>query len=318
MLLLVANAAAVWFGALTTRTASSTPPPAAAGLDTLVLVSELPATKVAAMRRVIVDPVVTADSVIETPAPIGVEQFAASEYEQTSVADAFLEPSLLQEIVVTARRMDAEDIATTIAGATEVAEAVVADLNSLQEITVTAAYLVEPAALPETASVPALVESAPAPLEPAGCWDYGPLDEGQLQQVVAVLSAEGLTPSHRTEEIVVSADYWVFLGSDSISKLQRLQLNLSARGVDSYVISGGPLDGNLSLGLYSLESSALNVAQPLRDEGYPVEVFERPKETAQRHWLSLTEKGLASLRKSPVIIQLPAAVAQQTECPVLD
>ncbi|MCX2979463.1 hypothetical protein EYC98_01155 [Halieaceae bacterium IMCC14734] len=319
LLLVVANAAAFWFGALTTRPAPSAPLQAASGIDTLVLVSELPPTKVAAMRRAIVGPAVTEGSTFELPAPIDDEQSVAGEFEQTPPGDAALAPSVLQDIVVTARPIGVEEVAPIISDATEVADDLLAvGAGVLQEITVSAVYFAEPAEPaepPESESVPALVEAAPAP---AQCWEYGPLDEYQLQQVVTALSAQGLTPTQRTEDIVVSADYWVYLGSDSISKLQRLQLNLSARGVDSYVISGGPLDGNLSLGLYSLESSALKVAEPLREEGYQVEVYLRPKETRQSHWLRLTETGLVALRESAVITQLPAAVAQKIECPAVN
>jgi hypothetical protein len=298
LLLLVANAGAFWFVTLESGRMQSPQRQSGANLDTLVLVSELPPAKIAAMRRDLIEAADSAAAGLQLPLVAG-EGLGADTAAAALTEDA--EADLLQDIVVSATRLGEDDAAiNALVPAADVSAAETAAIQTPQ------------------APDPVLVETDEEPAKIPLCWEYGPLDDGQLQQVVAELNAPGLTLPHRSEEVVVSFDYWVYLAADSISKLQRLQLNLSARGVDSYVISGGPLDGSLSLGLFSLEASARNVAAPLREEGYPVEIYVRPRETLQRHWLMLPEAAWIELRESTIVTQLPDAAAQQTACPALE
>ena len=111
-------------------------------------------------------------------------------------------------------------------------------------------------------------------------------------------------------------DFWVYVFAESISKLQRLQLNLSAEGVNTYVVSGGELDGNLSVGLYSKAANAEQAAAPLRAKGYPVKILRRDK-TESAKWLLLSSEQLeaAGWGLPPLALPvMPAPPAEAVSC----
>lgn len=92
----------------------------------------------------------------------------------------------------------------------------------------------------------------------------------QLRQRLLALSIQSKVISR---EVADTLDYWLIfpVQGGSSEGIQRLKL-LQAQGIDSFLISQGPLAGNISLGVFSREDYALARQAQLQAEGYGVEV----------------------------------------------
>lgn len=92
----------------------------------------------------------------------------------------------------------------------------------------------------------------------------------QLRQRLLALSIQSEVISRPVADTL---DYWLIFPvqggeSEAISRLKLLQ----AQGIDSFLITQGPLAGNISLGVFSREDYALARQAQLQAQGYSVEV----------------------------------------------
>ncbi len=92
----------------------------------------------------------------------------------------------------------------------------------------------------------------------------------QLRQRLLALSIQSEVISRPVADTL---DYWLIFPvqggeTEAISRLKLLQ----AQGIDSFLITQGPLAGNISLGVFSREDYALARQAQLQAQGYSVEV----------------------------------------------
>ena len=114
------------------------------------------------------------------------------------------------------------------------------------------------------AEVAPVNEAAPAAL----CVQLGVFAERrQAEQLLQRLLALDVQAALVEDEVVGSTDYWLVMpvSGGSVDALARLSL-LQEQGVDSFVITRGPLAGNISLGVFSrLDYAEARQAQLLAD-----------------------------------------------------
>ncbi|GGD12777.1 SPOR domain-containing protein [Halopseudomonas salina] len=127
-------------------------------------------------------------------------------------------------------------------------------------------------------------ESTTLPATPASlCVNLGAFKTSekaeQLRQRLLALSIQSKVISR---EVADALDYWLIfpVQGGSPEAIQRLKL-LQAQGIDSFLISQGPLAGNISLGVFSREDYALARQAQLQAEGYGVEVEALEKVSAE-------------------------------------
>ncbi|UJJ32914.1 SPOR domain-containing protein [Halopseudomonas maritima] len=114
------------------------------------------------------------------------------------------------------------------------------------------------------AEVASVSEAAPAAL----CIQLGVFDgRRQAEQLLQRLLALDVQAALVEDEVVGSTDYWLVMpvSGGSVDALARLSL-LQEQGIDSFVITRGPLAGNISLGVFSrLDYAEARQAQLLAD-----------------------------------------------------
>ena len=98
-------------------------------------------------------------------------------------------------------------------------------------------------------------------------------DREEAAQLLQRLLALDVTAEGVADEIVSSSDYWLVMSvmggaSGALAKLSSLQ----ERGIDSFVITEGPLAGNISLGVFSREDYAAARQAQLQSDGYDVRI----------------------------------------------
>ena len=98
-------------------------------------------------------------------------------------------------------------------------------------------------------------------------------DREEAAQLLQRLLALDVTAEVVADEIVSSSDYWLVMSvmggaSGALAKLSSLQ----ERGIDSFVITEGPLAGNISLGVFSREDYAAARQAQLQSDGYDVRI----------------------------------------------
>lgn len=92
----------------------------------------------------------------------------------------------------------------------------------------------------------------------------------QLQQRLLALDVAALLVE---DELVSSSDYWLVMSvaGGTAGALAKLSL-LQEQGIDSFVITKGPLAGNISLGVFSREDYAVARQAQLQADGHDVEI----------------------------------------------
>jgi cell division protein FtsN len=101
----------------------------------------------------------------------------------------------------------------------------------------------------------------------------------QLRQRLLALSVKSEVISR---DVADALDYWLVMPvrggrPEAVSRLNLLQ----GQGVDSFLITQGPLAGNISLGVFSREDYALARQAQLQALGYQVDVEMLEKTTSQ-------------------------------------
>ena len=135
------------------------------------------------------------------------------------------------------------------------------------------------------------VESSPAEEMKAAseyCVALGPFaDSESVGQVQQRLFSLGISSRERADQDMQTIDHWVHIpplpSRDSAIRLLR---ELQAQNIDSFVITQGELTNGISLGLFSKESSANEVARRLMAAGYSVEIKPLSR-VPEQWWLEL-------------------------------
>ncbi|WP_163835748.1 hypothetical protein [Spartinivicinus ruber] len=125
------------------------------------------------------------------------------------------------------------------------------------------------------------------------CASIGPITESKiLKQIEQRFLAIGIKPARNNVQVNTEPDYWVYI-KPLISRraaLRKLK-ELKAQGRDSFIITDGELKNGLSLGLFTKQSSALNLQNEMASAGYNVAVktVERFKDET---WLNFSPSEL--------------------------
>lgn len=98
-------------------------------------------------------------------------------------------------------------------------------------------------------------------------------DRSEAEQLRQRLLALDVSASLIEDELVSSSDYWLVMpvAGGTAGALAKLSL-LQEQGIDSFVITKGPLAGNISLGVFSREDYAAARQAQLQADGHDVEI----------------------------------------------
>ncbi len=98
-------------------------------------------------------------------------------------------------------------------------------------------------------------------------------ERGEAEQLRQRLLALDVRASLVEDELVSSSDYWLVMpvAGGTAGALAKLSL-LQEQGIDSFVITKGPLAGNISLGVFSREDYAVARQAQLQADGHDVEI----------------------------------------------
>lgn len=124
----------------------------------------------------------------------------------------------------------------------------------------------------------------------SGCPAIGPWGSpGDAQRVADSLGAAGVKAGVRTIDLTGAKVYWVYLPpfaerAQAMRKLRELQ----AKGIDSFVVSGGVDANAISLGSFTARDSALGIQSRLRGAGYAVDIREQQRDV-QQTWVILQD-----------------------------
>lgn len=123
--------------------------------------------------------------------------------------------------------------------------------------------------------------------------DAGPLcdlvgpfaDEVTAKQVMQRLRAVDVEPRMQLLDVSTGTDYWTYVGPfttrhEALDMLKTLQ----KAGIDSYLITDGPLANAVSLGLFSKRSAAERLRARRNQQGFKAQVTALPHKVKQR-WL---------------------------------
>ena len=149
------------------------------------------------------------------------------------------------------------------------------------------------------------------------CWELGPLDRGLQIDLAELFERIGLPMRRFQREEVDATDYRVYLAVSEPEQRADYQRQLDEAGVESYVIGGGELEGNMSLGLFTSRDRAEAVAKPLQELKMPVVIHSRQRRQDQT-WLRVNSREIATLGWSADLADLtlwprPAILAVDCE-----
>lgn len=140
----------------------------------------------------------------------------------------------------------------------------------------------------ETREVPA----ASVQQTPLSCVMAGPFDdEVAAEQMTARLLVHGIDAEVKRVERSIGESLWVYLDPvDDHGALSGLSVRLRARGVDNFVISEGPLNGRMALGVFSRYDLASQYREEMLRRGLQAELIAIPR-TQSEYWVSMTTEG---------------------------
>lgn len=134
--------------------------------------------------------------------------------------------------------------------------------------------------------------------EDGGCGEVGPLETSELsQQVMRRLSARGMNGYVSERDVVVSTDFWVIIPPRASEKQAfRLLRQLQLANIDSYIVTQGDYANAISLGLFTVKSSAYGVKDRMIDSGFEAVVQEIQR--SQKQFWVVFSGDLALVRES--------------------
>ena len=118
------------------------------------------------------------------------------------------------------------------------------------------------------------------------CFLLGPLASMATAEAYAgVLEASGMAISRRWREVVVGADYWVYLPRLPSSRATTRTLQeLKASDVDGFIFSEGELKGAIALDVYTDKVRAERRKGEFSELGYDAEIHKMNR-LAREYWL---------------------------------
>ena len=154
------------------------------------------------------------------------------------------------------------------------------------------------------------------------CWLAGPVESTALTESLnAEFQSRGLALNLVLRRVATQPDHWVYLKVDSgLEERRRLSTQLRKRGIDHFPITDGELSGNLSLGLFRSADGAEILAARVREAGYPVEIFLRPR-YREEAWIALADDARTALGWSEepgLLLQHPEMRIEEQECSAPD
>ncbi|MCZ6831205.1 MAG: hypothetical protein O7F73_16770 [Gammaproteobacteria bacterium] len=126
------------------------------------------------------------------------------------------------------------------------------------------------------------------------CWELGPIDKGLQIDLAELFERFGMPMRSFQRDEVDATDYRVYLAVNELEQRADYQRQLDEAGVESYVIGGGELEGDISLGLFTSRERAEAVAKPLQERKLPVVIHTRQRRQDQT-WLRINSGEVEAL-----------------------
>lgn len=153
----------------------------------------------------------------------------------------------------------------------------------------------------------ALVSERPlelaAAVAPQGCLRLGPFAaRASVEQAMRSLDALELSYRERTVDARQIRAFRVFLGPFAdTAALRGVRDDLTARGIDHYVVRGDDSAQVVSLGLFSQRETADRYVARLADEALAAQTREEMRTLASTYWLEVTDIGVADRRREQLL-----------------
>lgn len=140
----------------------------------------------------------------------------------------------------------------------------------------------------DSVSVVKKTSAIPIVKEVDACVRLGALDGLALaEQLFKRLSAYNVASQIVEQEVLASTDFWVIIPPRP-SKKQALRLlkQLQLANIDSYIVVEGDYANAISLGLFTVKSSAYRIKDKMIESGYEVVIQEIPR-YQKRYWIEV-------------------------------
>lgn len=123
------------------------------------------------------------------------------------------------------------------------------------------------------------------------CVSVGPLETLELaQQAYQRLAARNVKSEIVEKDTLISVDYWVIIPPrPSERQALRLLKQLQLADIDSYVVTQGDYANAISLGLFTVQSSAHRIKNKMVNAGFDAIIQEIPRRQI-RYWLEAESK----------------------------
>lgn len=155
-----------------------------------------------------------------------------------------------------------------------------------------------PVAQPETPAAAIVAEPEPqvaAAPRVRECWRAGPLKDSSEQQLATLFKQQGLEMRLLPRKVVTETKYWVYVETANNPDIRKqTRAALLEAGIDNYVIAGGALAGDLSLGLFRQQKRAEGIAAQRRGQGFLAKVYPVEK-VEEKNWLLLDSEEAGTL-----------------------
>lgn len=133
----------------------------------------------------------------------------------------------------------------------------------------------------------------PDPPRTFACWRIGPFGEPEQRAAFVQSRLDGIPVAVLEEEQVLEGDWRVFLppaesreAATALRESLRAAAEEAGESLESFVITGGPRENGVSLGLFSQESNARSLASRAEALGLDVAV-EREEVSRPVEWLEV-------------------------------
>ncbi|MEP5766722.1 MAG: SPOR domain-containing protein [Halieaceae bacterium] len=155
---------------------------------------------------------------------------------------------------------------------------------------------------------------------PQRCWLAGPVEDNELsERLNADFAAAAISMDLILQTVAAPPDHWVYLPAPAEqTEVRRLARELREAGIDNFPITDGALAGSLSLGLFRSEERAVAVREKVRGQGYPAEIYRRPR-SREEAWIALDDAGREALEwpdTAGLLAGYEGLQLRQRDCPV--
>ncbi len=123
---------------------------------------------------------------------------------------------------------------------------------------------------------------------PRSCRMLGPVaEQGAATHLAAKLAAFGFSADVQPVEQTIGQSHWIYLENsplpDDVSARHAI---LHARGIDSFIISEGPLSGHIAVGVYASEDAAAARLEEMRRRGLAPRTMIT-SQTQTEYWITV-------------------------------